>query len=108
MSVMVKNKLFNPAGDREFEKRLIIGGGNSILFELNNIKYDWAMKLYRAMMNNCGYQKKCITGNDAKDYKLLSEAEQRGFDKVISFLVFLDSLQTANLPNFADYVTALR
>ena len=47
MSVMVKNKLFNPAGDREFEKRLIIGGNSTNLFELNNIKYDWAMKLYR-------------------------------------------------------------
>ena len=106
MSVMIKNKLFNPAGDREFEKRLIIGGNSTNLFELNNIKYDWAMKLYRAMMNNFWIPEEIPLGNDAKDYKLLSEAEQRGFDKVISFLVFLDSLQTANLPNFADYVTA--
>lgn len=106
MSVMSKNKLFNPAGDREFEKRLIINGNSTNLFELNNIKYDWAMKLYRAMMNNFWIPEEIPLGNDAKDYKLLSDAEQRGFDKVISFLVFLDSLQTANLPNFANYVTA--
>jgi len=103
---MSKNKLFNPAGDREFEKRLIINGNSTNLFELNNIKYDWAMKLYRAMMNNFWIPEEIPLGNDAKDYKLLSDAEQRGFDKVISFLVFLDSLQTANLPNFANYVTA--
>jgi len=103
---MRRNKLFNPAGDREFEKRRIIGGNSTNLFELNNIKYDWAMKLYRAMMNNFWIPEEIPLGNDAKDYKMLSDAEQRGFDKVISFLVFLDSLQTANLPNFSEFITA--
>jgi ribonucleoside-diphosphate reductase beta chain len=28
------------------------------------------------------------------------------FDKILSFLVFLDSIQTANLPNIANYITA--
>ncbi len=103
---MNKNKLFNPDGDREFEKRRLIQGNSTNLYELNNIRYDWAMTLYRAMMNNFWIPEEIPLGNDAKDYKLLSDAEQIGFDKVISFLVFLDSLQTANLPNFAAYVTA--
>jgi ribonucleoside-diphosphate reductase beta chain len=101
-----KNRLFNPKGDREFEKRRLINGNSTNLFELNNIKYDWAMTLYRAMMNNFWIPEEIPLGNDAKDYKILPESEQRGYDKVISFLVFLDSLQTANLPNFASYVTA--
>lgn len=101
-----KNKLFNPKGDRDFDKRRLINGNSTNLFELNNIKYDWAMKLYRAMMNNFWIPEEIPLGNDAKDYKVLTDAEKRGFDKVISFLVFLDSLQTANLPNFAEFVTA--
>lgn len=57
-------------------------------------------------MNNFWIPEEIPLGNDAKDYKMLSDAEQRGFDKVISFLVFLDSLQTANLPNFSEFITA--
>ncbi|MCJ8347122.1 ribonucleotide-diphosphate reductase subunit beta [bacterium] len=103
---MKKNKLFNSDGDRDFGKRKLIGGNSTNLFELNNIKYDWAMTIYRGMMNNFWIPEEIPLGNDAKDYKLLSDAEQGAYDKVISFLVFLDSLQTANLPNFAQYVTA--
>lgn len=103
---MQRNKLFNPKGDSAFEKRRLIDGNSTNLFELNNIKYDWAMKLYRAMMNNFWIPEEIPLGNDAKDYKVLSDAEQKGFDRVISFLVFLDSLQTANLPNFSHFVTA--
>ncbi len=101
-----RNKLFNPEGERAFEKRRLIGGNSTNLLELSNIKYEWAMKLYRAMMNNFWIPEEIPLGNDAKDYKVLSDAEQTGYDKVISFLVFLDSLQTANLPNFTQFVTA--
>ncbi|PCJ20550.1 MAG: ribonucleotide-diphosphate reductase subunit beta [Candidatus Cloacimonadota bacterium] len=104
--LMKKNKLFNPDGDKDFGKRRLIGGNSTNLFELNNIKYDWAMPIYRGMMNNFWIPEEIPLGNDAKDYKLLSDAEQRAYDKVLSFLVFLDSLQTANLPNFSAYVTA--
>ena len=41
-----------------------------------------------------------------KDYHHLLPAERTAYDKILSFLVFLDSLQTANLPSVSDYVTA--
>lgn len=44
--------------------------------------------------------------NDAKQFEQLSPAERRAFDKTISFLNFLDSMQSENLPNISDYVTA--
>ena len=33
-------------------------------------------------------------------------AERSAYDKILSFLVFLDSIQTANLPNIGAYITA--
>ena len=40
-----------------------------------------------------------------KDYKHLTKAEKQAYDKILSFLVFLDSIQTANLPRIAEYIT---
>ena len=42
----------------------------------------------------------------ADTYPKLLPAERRAYDKILSFLVFLDSIQTANLPNISAYVTA--
>lgn len=103
---MQKNKLFNPDGDKDSSNRSIIQGNTTNLFELNNIKYDWAMKLYRAFLANFWIPEEIPLGNDSKDYRKLSAGEQDAYDKVISFLVFLDSLQTSNLPTFSKYITA--
>src|SRR5574344_541037 len=47
-----------------------------------------------------------MTG-DAKDYKLLSSAEKRMYDLVLSQLIFMDSLQINNLmDNINPYITA--
>src|SRR3954471_8538024 len=43
---------------------------------------------------------------DIKQYKLLSPFQRAAYDKIIAFLIFLDSLQTANLPNINEYITA--
>lgn len=103
---MKRNKLFNPDGDKDFNRRSLIHGNTTNLFELNNIKYEWAMKLYRAFLANFWIPEEIPLGNDSKDYKKLSKGELEAYDKVISFLVFLDSLQTSNLPTFAKYITA--
>lgn len=103
---MERKKLFNPEGDKDFSNRRMIGGNTTNLFELNDIKYGWATKLYRALMNNFWIPEEIPLGADQKDYRELSDSEKAAFDKVISFLVFLDSLQTHNLPNISDYITA--
>jgi ribonucleoside-diphosphate reductase beta chain len=43
---------------------------------------------------------------DILDYKKLTKEEQTAYDGILSFLVFLDSIQVSNLPNIIDYVTA--
>lgn len=103
---LTKKKLFNEYGDRDWGKRRMIGGNTTNLIELNNVKYDWAYKLYRTMMNNFWIPEEVPLAQDAKDYKLLLPEERQSYDKIISFLIFLDSLQTANLPNVNEYITA--
>ncbi|HIQ50881.1 MAG TPA: ribonucleotide-diphosphate reductase subunit beta [Nautiliaceae bacterium] len=99
--------LFNPSGDREIEKRRIIKGNPTNLFELNNVKYQWAYDFYKIMaFDNYWIPQEIPMNNDRKQYEELSKEERDAYDKVLSFLVFLDSLQTNNLPNFADYITA--
>jgi ribonucleoside-diphosphate reductase beta chain len=101
-----KKELFNEHGDRDWGKRRMIGGNSTNLIELNNIKYQWAYKIYRTMMNNFWIPEEIPLSQDAKDYDHLKEAERRSYDKILSFLIFLDSLQTANLPNINEYITA--
>jgi ribonucleoside-diphosphate reductase beta chain len=101
-----KKKLFNEHGDRDWGKRRIIGGNTTNLIELNNVKYEWATKMYRSMMNNFWIPEEIPLAQDAKDYALLSPSERQSYDKILSFLIFLDSLQTANLPNINEYITA--
>jgi ribonucleoside-diphosphate reductase beta chain len=103
---MTKKKLFNEHGDRDWGKRRMIGGNTTNLIQLNNVKYEWATKMYRSMMNNFWIPEEIPLAQDAKDYKLLSLTERQSYDKIISFLIFLDSLQTANLPNINEYITA--
>ncbi len=101
-----KKKLFNEHGDRDWGKRRMIGGNTTNLIELNNVKYEWATKMYRQMMNNFWIPEEIPLAQDAKDYKNLTQFERQSYDKIISFLIFLDSLQTSNLPNVNEYITA--
>ena len=70
------------------------------------MKYTWASSWYRQAMNNFWIPEEINLSADLKDYKNLTAAERTAYDKILSFLVFLDSIQTANLPCIAQYITA--
>jgi len=106
MSELNKKQLFNANGDIDVTKRKIIGGNTTNLNDFNNLKYTWVSDWYRQAMNNFWIPEEINLGQDVKDYKLLEPELKSAFDKILSFLVFLDSIQTANLPNIADYITA--
>ena len=57
-------------------------------------------------MNNFWIPEEINLFQDLKDYKVMDEYEKTAFDKVLSFLIFLDSIQTANLPYIGEYITA--
>jgi ribonucleoside-diphosphate reductase beta chain len=105
---MHKRRLFNPQGDDAIAHRTIIKGNITGLFNLNDVKYQWAKPMYQVMVGNFWVPEKVSgLGDDAKMYKnILTPAEKKAYRGVISFLTFLDSIQTVNLPNFSDFITS--
>ena len=106
MSILSVKPLFNPQGDTDKNSRRMIGGNTTNLNDFNNMKYTWASSWYRQAMNNFWIPEEINLSADLKDYKNLTAAERTAYDKILSFLVFLDSIQTANLPCIAQYITA--
>jgi ribonucleoside-diphosphate reductase beta chain len=102
----MSKKLFNPFGSDAIENRQIIKGNTTNLINLNNVKYTWATQLFRLMTANFWLPEKIDLTMDVLSYQQLREEERRAYDGILSFLVFLDSLQTANLPNIANVITA--
>ena len=70
------------------------------------MKYKWASDWYRQAMNNFWIPEEINLSQDLKDYGKLDNNERMAYDKILSFLIFLDSIQTANLSNINNYVTA--
>ena len=93
-----RNALFNPNGDTDLRLRRMIGGNSTNLNDFNNVKYAWTSDWYRQAMNNFWIPEEINLSQDIKDYPHLEPAERKAYDKILSFLVFLDSLQSNNLP----------
>ncbi|MDT8717166.1 ribonucleotide-diphosphate reductase subunit beta [Clostridium sp. 19966] len=101
---MLKKKIFNEEGLRGTES--MINGNTTNLREWNRIKYDWANDMYRTMLNNFWIPEEIALNEDVKQFPYLTDGERNAFDKIISFLNFLDSVQSENLPNISRYITA--
>lgn len=101
---MIKKKIFNEYGTRGTEA--LINGNTTNLREWNRIKYNWANTFYRTMLNNFWIPEEISLNEDIKQFPLLTDGERNAFDKIISFLNFLDSIQSENLPNLSRYITA--
>lgn len=103
-----RNAIFNPLGNDDLSARTIIKGSTTGLFNLNSVKYPWAKSLYQVMVGNFWLPEK-VSGlkDDQRDFtSTLNAEEQRAYKGILSFLIFLDSIQTVNLPNFSDYITS--
>lgn len=101
-----KKPLFNEYGDIEVSKKRMINGNTTNLNDFNNMKYSWVADWYRQAMNNFWIPEEINLSQDLKDYNKLNEYERTAYDKILSFLIFLDSIQTANLSNINSYITA--
>jgi ribonucleoside-diphosphate reductase beta chain len=105
---MKSNLLFNPLGNDDVQARTIIKGQTTGLFNLNATKYSWAKSLYQVMIGNFWVPEK-VSGlkDDARMFHQdLSPEQQRAYKGILSFLIFLDSIQTVNVPNISDYITS--
>lgn len=104
---MQRKQIYNPESHEHVNDRRIFGGNPTGIFELNNIKYQWAYNLWEMMLNNTWFPKEVDMTRDSIDYKNLTDAEKTAYDKALSQLIFMDSLQTNNLiDNVNPYVTA--
>jgi ribonucleoside-diphosphate reductase beta chain len=109
MSQILHTKpIFNAQGDDSLDARTIIHGSTTGLFNLNATKYSWAKGLYQVMVGNFWLPEK-VKGlkDDSRAFATdLTTEEQRAYKGIISFLIFLDSIQTVNLPHLSDYITS--
>lgn len=106
MAILERKPLFNPEGESEARLRRMIGGNTTNINDFNSLKYGWANDWYRQAMNNFWIPEEINLTTDVKDYRRLEKSERVAYDKILSFLVFLDSIQTANLPLVGEYITA--
>lgn len=101
-----KKEIYNPSSNENAQDRKIFGGNPTSMFELNNIKYDWAYKLWKTMLANTWFPDEVGMNNDKRDYLELTTQEKDGYDRALAQLIFMDSLQTNNLTdNINPYIT---
>ena len=104
---MKRKKIYNPYSSESVNDRKVFGGNPTGIFELNNIKYQWAYNLWEMMLNNTWFPKEVDMTRDVNDYKNLTDPEKAAYDKALSQLIFMDSLQTNNLiDNINPYITS--
>jgi len=104
---MHRKKIYNPESEEKVNDRKVFGGNPTGIFELNKIKYQWAYNLWDMMLNNTWFPKEVDLTGDVRDYKQLTPSEKNAYDKALSQLIFMDSLQTNNLiDNVNPYITS--
>ena len=98
-------KLFNPEGDDTKEFKKMLKGNTTNIQDFGDPKHQIFMDIYDLMLNSFWQPKEVRLQEDVKMYQNLEKAKKDTFDKMISFLVFLDSLQVNNIPNLNNYIT---
>ncbi|WP_332444881.1 ribonucleotide-diphosphate reductase subunit beta [Wolinella succinogenes] len=103
-----RKKIYNPQSTETVNERKIFGGNPTSIFELNKIKYQWAYNLWKVMLANSWFPEEVNMTPDKRDYNGgLTPAEKLGYDRALSQLIFMDSLQTNNLiDNVNPYITS--
>jgi ribonucleoside-diphosphate reductase beta chain len=98
--------IFNPDGDDSTETRTMWFGNVTNLMQLNDVRYTWAVGLYKQMRENFWIPERLDITQDVTDYWNLTEEERYAFDGILSYLTFLDSVQTCNIPHLKSSITA--
>lgn len=103
---MKKRLIFNPTGDDAVVTRQLIGGNITNLINMNSVAFPWATNLYKKMLENFWIPQQIPMSQDISCFQSLTVDEKKAYKGILSFLIFLDSIQTANIPRMADYFTA--
>lgn len=106
MAIIQTNKIFNPQGNDNVNHRKIWKGETTNLMQLNDVRYSWAVGLYKQLREQFWIPEKIDITQDVNDYRNLTPDEERAYDGILSYLTFLDSIQTCNIPHLKSVVTA--
>lgn len=107
MSELLKKRgIFDQNIKDSTDLKKIIQGQSSSLNDFNNLKYNWTTEFYRNALNNFWIPEEINLNQDVKDYRKLDQYEKHAFDRCISFLTYLDSIQSAYLPYMQNFITA--
>lgn len=92
-------RIFNPKGTDLISARQVFYGNSTGIINLNNVKYEWAVQLWRQMRENFWIAEKVDLSIDVTNYKELTKQERRAYNGILAYLVFLDSVQVQNIPH---------
>lgn len=98
--------IFNPSGDDSPQKRRLFGGNPTNIINLKDVKYKWASHLFTEMRANIWIPQATDLTPDINNYVTMPPNMRRAFDGMLSYLTFLDSLQTCVLPLLMPVITA--
>jgi len=100
-----QKKLFNPNAKEDIK---LVGGDITNLFSASKVKYPEFIDLYyKAYSHNWIPDIVSSMADDKNDYRnKLTDEEKFAYNGILSYLVFLDSVQTNNLPNISNFITA--
>lgn len=100
-----ERKLFNEGGVDDPSAQSLIGANPTGILNLDDCKYKWVSPLYKRMTGNFWVPEKISLVDDKVTKEHLTEHEEEAVKNTLSFLIFLDSVQVANLDNIASYIT---
>jgi ribonucleoside-diphosphate reductase beta chain len=83
----------------------IVGGESSGILNWDMIRIPELYKLYKVLLANHWIADEIKMGKDKTQFEELTEAEKTAFEKIISLLSVLDSMQTRFVAKTADYFT---
>jgi len=105
MTLLTKLQMFNSEG-QSFNNP-IIGGNPTGLLVTNMSRYKKDIfRLYQYGVSIHWIPEKVDLSNDKKDYLCLLPEDKYGYDHILSFLIFLDSIQTIHPMQLAMFLTA--
>ncbi len=104
MQTLQRSPLFDPtATDDDIQ---LWGGKTTNLMLLDRPQFSWALQLYNQMRECFWIPSKIDLTGDINDYRNLLSSEQRAFNGILSYLIYLDSIQETFLPNIGEMMSA--
>lgn len=102
-TVVTETPMFDPSADTS-NMKLFTGDTTGVIDMVDQTIPNFYQKHTEKMFANAWHPIKYPVADDSKDFNKLTNTEKDTFDKCLSHLTNLDSLQVHNLPNIASKI----